>query len=264
MVVSLQAEIIENKKILPEFFQLTLNAPEIARDVQPGQFVMLKVSESLDPFLKRPISINTIDPHKGTITLIYQVIGKGTKFLTKMLVGDTINVLGPLGQGFSRIEQEKSVVLVGGGCGIAPLLALAEKLVNEKKQVYVLLGAQNKSKLINKDEFIKLGCTVEVATDDGSAGQKGFVTELLNKLLAAAKIDQIYCCGPLPMTKEIIRISKKAFIPCQISLEERMGCGLGACIGCVIKVRDENGIIHHKKVCSDGPVFTSSEVIFDE
>ncbi|MFZ5943033.1 MAG: dihydroorotate dehydrogenase electron transfer subunit [Bacillota bacterium] len=264
MVQILKLKILENKKILPDFYYMVLSAPRMAQEAAPGQFVMLNTSDTLDPFLKRPISINRIDQEKGTISLIYQVVGKGTSLLTKKSAGEEIQVIGPLGKGFTWTQQDKTVALVGGGCGIAPLVALAEELVKNGKQVFVLLGSQCKDKLLSEDEFKELGTTVMVATDDGSYGRRGFVTELLEELIQKKRIDQVYCCGPLPMTKAVVKITKKSFIPCQISLEERMGCGIGACIGCVTKVRRQDGTIDYKKVCHDGPVFTSCEVVFDD
>ncbi|KJS21295.1 MAG: hypothetical protein VR72_11110 [Clostridiaceae bacterium BRH_c20a] len=264
MVQMLKVKILENKQVLPDFFRMVLAAPMVAKEAVPGQFLMINTSDTLDPFLKRPISVNRIDQEKGTISLIYQIVGKGTRLLTKKNAGEEIQIIGPLGKGFCWSEQDKTIVLVGGGCGIAPLVALAEALVQTGKEVFVLLGSQCKEKLLGEDEFKELGCTVMVATDDGSYGRRGFVTELLDELSQKKRIDQVYCCGPLPMTKAVVQITKKAFIPCQISLEERMGCGIGACIGCVTKVRREDGTIDYKKVCHDGPVFTSSEVVFDD
>jgi len=264
MVQMLKVKILENKQILPDFFRMILSAPTVAQEAVPGQFVMINTSETLDPFLKRPISINKINKEKGTISLVYQVVGKGTLLLTKKNAGEEIQIIGPLGKGFIWTEQDETVVLVGGGCGIAPLVALAEALVQSGKEVFTLLGSQTRDKLLSADEFKELGCTVMVATDDGSYGRQGFVTELLAELSQKQKIDRVYCCGPLPMTKAVVNITKKASIPCQVSLEERMGCGIGACIGCVTKVRREDGTIDYKKVCHDGPVFTGSEVVFDD
>lgn len=263
MVFSIKAVILENQKILPDFYRMVLAVPSIAREAEPGQFVMLKTSNTLDPLLKRPISIHRINKAEGTIALVYQVIGRGTKLLSQITQGE-LEVMGPLGNGFYWKKDYKKVAIVGGGCGIAPLPALAEELVKDGKEVYVLLGAQTREKLLCVADFQQLGCKVQVTTDDGSYGTKGFVTEILQEFILNTKIDQVYCCGPLPMTKGVIKLTKENLIPCQVSLEERMACGIGACLGCACKVRNEDGTITYKKVCHDGPVFASSEVIIDD
>ncbi|MGI6225848.1 MAG: dihydroorotate dehydrogenase electron transfer subunit [Peptococcales bacterium] len=260
MVVSMKAKILENTQILPQFYLLRLVAPEIANKAVPGQFVMVKVSQNLDPFLKRPISLHRINKESGTIELLYQVIGKGTSNLSLMSQGE-LEIIGPLGNGFSWEENHKRVALIGGGCGIAPLLALGEELVKQGKEVHVLLGAQTKEKLLNEVEFKKLGCHVQVATDDGSYGKKGFVTEIFKDLLLTTTLDQIYCCGPFPMTKDVIKITQENNIPCQVSLEERMACGVGACLGCVCETRSNEGNLAYQRVCHDGPVFDGDELV---
>lgn len=261
LVVSIKASIIENKQILPDFYQMKLDAHQIAKEAKPGQFVMIKTSQALDPFLKRPISLHRINKNAGTIELIYQVLGKGTKLLSELNPGEPLEIMGPLGNGFTWQEDYKKVAIVGGGCGIAPLLALAEELKEAGKEVHVLLGAQNKDRLLNETQFLELGCKVQIATDDGSQGKKGFVTELLAELVATSNIYQVYCCGPLPMTRGVMKITADKKIPCQVSLEERMACGIGACLGCVCQVRNENGTVSNKRVCHDGPVFKGSEIL---
>lgn len=241
---------------------MTLHATEIATAALPGQFVMVKTSPSYDPFLKRPISIHRIDRTAGLISLVYQVVGRGTQLMAQRREQEEIELIGPLGNGFRIPDEKKCIAIVGGGAGIAPLFALAAELVRQKKEVYVMLGAQNREKLIAVDDFESLGCKVLLATDDGSRGRKGFVTQLLEELSKTVHPDVIYACGPLPMLKGAVRIAENARIPCQVSLEERMGCGTGACIGCVTKVRGEDGSIVHKRVCHDGPVFLGSEVVF--
>ncbi len=264
MVYSLKARILDNRKILPDFYEMILFAPAIAAEAVPGQFLMVKTSPTQVPFLRRPISLSRFNVKEGTVTLIYQVVGSGTKLLTVMTPGSEIEVVGPLGKGFTWEVKDKVVAIVGGGCGIAPLVVLTEELLKAGKEVYALLGAQSKDKLLSDQYFIELGAKVMIATDDGSYGRKGFVTQLLEEVINTTRLDQVYCCGPLPMTKAVVKLTKEALVPCQVSLEERMGCGVGACMGCVCKVRSEEGSLTYKKVCHDGPVFTSSEVIFDD
>jgi dihydroorotate dehydrogenase electron transfer subunit len=261
MVVSIKASIIENKKILPDFYQMTLVAPMMAREARPGQFVMVRTSSTLEPLLKRPISLHRINKGKGTLELVYQVVGRGTELLSRFKPDEQVEILGPLGNGFSWQDGFKRVAIVGGGCGIAPLLALAEELVENDREVYVLLGAQSGEKLLKAEEFNRLGCQVQTITDDGSQGRKGFVTQLLKELVNSIKIDQIYSCGPLPMTQGVMKIAQEKDIPCQVSLEERMACGVGACLGCVCQVRNEDGIMGYKRVCHDGPVFDAQELV---
>jgi len=263
MPVSLKGIITSNERILPDFYKMIIAVPQIANEATPGQFVMLRTSTGLDPFLKRPISLSGIDRDKGTITLIYHVVGRGTNLLTGLEKSAEIELVGPLGKGFGWNEEDRTTAVVGGGAGIAPLVALAEELIKQGKEVYALLGAQTKDKLLEVEAFAALGAKVRIATDDGSSGEKGFVTRLLEELSQETKIDKVFCCGPLPMTKAVVKMTKELFIPCEVSLEERMGCGFGACIGCACKVRDEYGTITYKKVCQDGPVFTSCEVIFE-
>ena len=149
MVVSLKSSIAENKEILPGFYQMTLNTPQIAQDAKPGQFIMVRTSPTLEPFLKRPISLHRINKAKGTLELVYQVIGRGTELLSRFKPGDEVEIMGPLGNGFSWQSNFKRVALVGGGCGIAPLLALAEDLLKDGREVYVLLGAQTENKILS-------------------------------------------------------------------------------------------------------------------
>ena len=264
MVNSLKARVLENKKILPDFYEMVLSAPAIAAEAVPGQFLMVKTSPTLVPFLRRPISLSRIKAKEGTITLIYQVVGSGTKLLSEISTSSEIDVVGPLGNGFTWSDEDKVVAVVGGGCGIAPLVALTEELLKAGKEVFAFLGAQSKDKLLSDEYFAELGAKVMVATDDGSLGRKGFVTQILEEVMNTTRFDRVYCCGPLPMTKAVVKLTKEALIPCQVSLEERMGCGVGACLGCVCKIRSEEGSLTYKKVCHDGPVFTSSEVIFDD
>ncbi len=264
MVQAITGKVLSNELVAPDFYKLDVFVGSMAEEIKPGQFVMVKVASGLEPFLRRPISINSVNIKERNLSLIYQVIGKGTKLMTNIKRDQNLEIMGPLGQGFTWKGTDKTAVLVGGGCGIAPLVALAQELKANDKDVYVLLGAQTKDRLICEREFNKVGAKVQVATDDGSWGFHGFVTELLERLLAQVKVDQLYCCGPLPMTKIVTKIAEKNSLPCQVSLEERMGCGIGACIGCVCKTQDHHGKIDYKKVCTDGPVFDSREVVFDD
>lgn len=264
MIKNINGRISANDRISSDFFHMVIDAPDIAKDVKSGQFVMIKTSKTLDPLLKRPISINKVDREENEIHLIYQVIGKGTQLLSEMKKGEFTEVLGPLGKGFSINDNDKKVVIIGGGLGIAPLVELAYALRVSGKEVHVLIGALDLDRLICIQDFELLNCDIYAATDDGSFGHKGYITDLLEPLLLVDRVDRVYCCGPLPMTQKVVEITRKNDIPCEVSLEERMACGIGACLGCAVRIKDQNGEVTYKKVCKDGPVFSGDEVIIDE
>lgn len=232
-------EILENRKISESIYLMSLKTT--LKGV-PGQFYMLKVG-NLDPLLPRPISI--YDVGENEISFLYQVVGKGTEIMAEKNPGDTIEILGPLGNGFT-IEGDK-VAVVGGGIGIAPLLCLCKKLKSENKYVEVFLGYRTKPYLT--EEFEKVADKVNIATEDGSVGHKGYVTEIISK-----DFDTMYSCGPNLMMKSLknLNICDKEYY----SLEARMACGIGACLGCSIKT--VNGM---KRVCHEGPIFSKDEVI---
>ena len=232
--------------------------PQVAAAAIPGQFVHVscEAEGSTDPLLRRPISIHKINKEKGSIELYYLVVGKGTTMLSKRLVGGTLSVMGSLGRGFELKVQEQKAVLVGGGMGIAPLLALAEELKLQGKEVIALLGAADAQGLIRAKAFKEFGQVIEV-TQDGSLGKKGLVTEHLASLIDPGNTI-IYSCGPEGMLKAVVKLADQLNVPCQISLEASMACGVGACLGCTCVSGAKGG---YPKVCKDGPVFWSSEVI---
>lgn len=232
-------EILENNKVSDDIYLMKLNT---SLKGAPGQFYMLKAG-NLDPLLPRPISI--YDVGENGISFLYQVVGKGTKIMAKKKPGETIEILGPLGNGFT-IEGKK-VAVVGGGIGIAPLLYLCKKLKSENKYVEVFLGYRTKPYL--NEDFEKISDKVSIATEDGSVGHKGYVTEIIGK-----DFDTLYSCGPNLMMKSLksLNICDREYY----SLEARMACGIGACLGCSIKT--VNGM---KRVCHEGPIFSKDEVI---
>jgi len=250
-----KAKVLNNKRVKEHYFHCALRLPEISRIVGPGQFVNIKTTEGLQPLLRRPLSIYRA---KGVnIEILYEVVGKGTQLLSQKKSGEILDIIGPLGNGFN-LRVTKLPVLVAGGIGVAPLLFLAERLVASKP--LVLIGARTKDHILCEKELKKLGCSVKIATDDGSRGYKGKVTELLKHLLPTInyKLSTIYACGPKPMLRTIAEISKSRKIPAQISMEEHMACGIGACLGCVIKTKEG-----YKRVCKEGPVFDVKEVIWE-
>lgn len=228
---------------------LKLYCPNIAKEAKAGQFVEVYPDNGVN-LLSRPISICEIDKNEGTLRLVFQIVGKGTKLFSQLKPNDEIRLLGPCGNGYTLGEGK--AILVGGGIGVPPLLETCKQLKGEK---IVVLGFRSGSFLV--DEFEKLGAKVYVATDDGSVGFKGNVVDLLKAENITG--DMIYSCGPKIMLKFLSMYAADNNIPCQVSMEERMACGIGACVGCVVQIKDGNSWTY-KKVCKDGPVFDSKEV----
>lgn len=252
MVVTKQEEIAKH------IFQLTLKGDLVSEMGEPGQFVHLKVSEGTTPLLRRPISISKINKERNEFTMIYRAEGAGTQLLSKKQAEDVVDVLGPLGHGFpiSEAKAGQTALLVGGGIGVPPLYELSTQLVVKGVKVQHVLGFQSKSAVFLEEEFSKLGTTI-ITTDDGSYGYKGFVTGAIADY--NLEYDVMYSCGPTPMLKAL----EKQFgnKPLFLSLEERMGCGIGACFACVCHTGDDIHGTSYKKVCSDGPVFKAGEVV---
>ncbi len=266
----IKAKVLSNENIGSGYFKMSLEAPSIARSATPGQFVQVRCSDTLEPFLRRPFSIHRLEPEgsklKG-IEILYEVVGKGTEILSKKRAGEFLKVLGPLGNGFTlprtTNDERRTAILIAGGIGIAPLVFLAEVLAEKKIKATVLIGAKIKKMLLCEKDLKKLGATVHVATDDGSKGYKGLVTKLFEKVLPFTihhSLFTIYTCGPQPMLKNIADICAKQKIKCYASLEEKMACGLGACLGCVIRVKGKGTV--HKLVCKDGPIFYTGDIIW--
>ena len=249
--------IIEQKQLAQGIFSMKLQCNEIARSASPGQFVNLYCKEH-ELLLPRPISICEADKENGIVTLVYAVVGRGTENFSRLKEGDIIKVLGPLGNGF-KIEKGANIhILVSGGIGVPPLVELSKYL---KGEVYAFLGFAQSPILVK--ELESYGAKVFVATEDGNTGFKGNVIELLDK--KGIKGDMIYSCGPRPMLEAVSIWAKEKGIRAQVSMEERMACGIGVCVGCTCKTKkkDEKDW-QNRKVCTDGPVFWSEEVIWDE
>jgi len=241
--------IVSVEEIIKDTFDVVVEFPE---DSQPGQFVHILCGG--DSLLRRPISI--CDSGEGWLRFIFAVKGSGTKFLAQKKAGDTLDVLGPLGTGFSVNKSGNgTAILIGGGIGIFPLIKLAKNL---STKVNAILGFRTKDLMIMQDDFEKVCDAVSIATDDGSFGTHGLVTDVLKEKIKTDNITSIYACGPMPMMSEIKKIAEANNIFCELSLEERMGCGIGACAVCVCKA---NGL--NVKVCQMGPVFNCKEVFND-
>ena len=217
---------------------------DVSEITAPGQFINIKLDGL---FLRRPISV--CDVSSDTVTIIYKVVGKGTERMSAMLPGETLDILTGLGNGYDTSLSGDCPVLLGGGVGVPPLYLLAKKLISEGKKVSVVLGFNTASEVFYENEFAALGCTVTVATADGTKGVKGFVTDALPE-----NYTYFYTCGPEPMLKAVYN---KTNTSGQMSFEERMGCGFGACMGCSCKTLAGN-----KRICKDGPVMKKEEIIF--
>lgn len=246
--------ILKKTAVAREIYSFIIKCPEIADIASAGQFVHIRAGNFT---LRRPISICGIDRNKGTIRIVFEVRGEGTAEISRLNEGSFIDMLAPLGHGFT-INRFKKVVLIGGGIGTPPMLPLAE-IYGEK--AVVISGFRSADAVILQDEFKKTGAKTILCTDDGSLGIHGFVTRPFTELAEKGGIDAVYACGPMPMLKGIAEICKKYNIFCEVSLEERMACGIGACLGCACRTlrNDEEYFAH---VCKDGPVFNAGEVIW--
>ncbi len=247
--------IVSKKAIAKGMFDITIHCPEVAAAAEPGQFMQV-AAEGF--FLRRPISICGIDKQKGTLRIVFEVRGRGTDKISTLNEGSLIDIIAPLGKGFTVLEGKKAIC-IGGGIGTPPMLAIAKEY---GENATVISGFRNSSVAILQDDIKALGAKAVLCTDDGSAGIKGFVTDALKAELEKEKPDIIYACGPMPMLKGVAAVAQQNGIKCEVSLEQRMACGVGACLVCVCRtVKDGNEIFSH--VCKDGPVFDSKEVVFD-
>ncbi len=260
MIFNLKTELIIKEQLKSNLFKFGVKSKEIADIAKPGQFLEIKVSKGIVPFLKRPISIYNVDKQKEIVEFIFQVKGEGTKTLSETNIGEEIEIMGPLGNGTFEILKDKKVAILGGGIGVFPLYELAKNL--KESEVNIYLGFRNKEMVVLENEFKNVSNHLIIATDDGSYGIHGFAIDELKKDLEEKQIDFLYACGPLPMLKAIRELSIEKNIPCQISLEQRMACGLGVCLGCAVKKTKENleDEFAYSHVCKDGPVFDAREV----
>lgn len=253
--VKMTSTILQQDCIGTDIYSLWLDAPEIASQAKPGQFISVYSNDS-GRVLPRPISICEIDREKGALRIVYRIAGKGTAEFSSMKAGETLDILGPLGNGFPMdVIKGKRVFMMGGGIGIPPMVQTAKEA---EAEVTVIAGYRN-SEIFLKEELEANG-TLVVATEDGSVGTKGNVMDAIRENHLEA--DVIFACGPTPMLRAIKTYAEEKGILCYISMEEKMACGVGACLACVCKSRevDHHSHVHNKRICKDGPVFLSTEV----
>ena len=251
------------KQSWDDFHLFRFESPALADRAKPGQFVMVRTAEGCDPLLRRPFGLH--DAGDGWLEIFFRVAGRGTALLASKTEGQTLDVLGPLGGGF-RLDGDwpgREAWLVGGGRGIAPLYFLGRLLQARGARVRVFYGGKTRAEIPIAEKFREAGFIVDCSTDDGSFGFRGFVTALLETELAAAVPAGLFVCGPDPMMERAARLSQARALPAQISLEAIMGCGFGACWGCVKRIKRQDGG-KWRKICEDGPVFAADEIIWDE
>lgn len=254
-------KIVSNEKICPRFYRLAFDAPMMARQVRPGQFVHIRTHEGLEPFFRRPFSVCRARKY---VEILYEVVGPGTKILSQKKKGDILDVLGPVGTPFVPPPSgTKQVVMIAGGVGVAPFLILSDTLCRERFktvpcEMILLYGGRTKDHVFNMQEFRRNGCKVFMATDDGSVGARGRVDKLFPKISVDPKTTFIYTCGPNPMMAAVQRFAREHGLKGQAACEEVMACALGACLGC--SIRTTKGF---RTVCYDGPAFDLDEVIFE-
>ena len=250
-----RAAILGQKETAAGIYLIELAAAEIASTAKPGQFVMVRPTQDIEPLLRRPLSIHRVD--KFTITLLYQVVGKGTRQLREMSAPQFLDIIGPLGNGFSFSEKTEKAVMVAGGIGIAPLAFLAEHLRRNRPEtgLYLYYGARTGKEIVGLELFQQLSVDIRITTDDGTKGEQGVVTSLLARDLNDFKNAVLYGCGPEPMLKALKRVTNRTMQGVQVSVEANMACGMGVCLGCAVMTK--NGYRH---VCRDGPVFNLREL----
>lgn len=244
-------EVISNTRLNAQHFVLKLHCSEKLPEIHPGQFAEVRIDKSVTTFLRRPFSIHDVDRDENTISLLVKQMGEGTGKLGTLESGDIVNIIYPLGHGFS-MPRGKNVLLVGGGCGVAPLLMLAKHLRQNGINITTLMGGRTTDDILQPEEYRKHG-EVMITTDDGSTGEAGMVTEHSLFQGSLSGFSQVYACGPEPMMKAIAAIAHEQGIPCEVSLENTMACGIGVCLCCVVETHDGN-----KCVCTEGPVFDAN------
>jgi dihydroorotate dehydrogenase electron transfer subunit len=265
MVYKKDGTLLSVERLGERLFRLKIYSPVLSRKALPGNFCHLRVSQGYSPLLRRAFSFHQAEKERHSFDLLFKVVGPGTRLLSQKNPGDEIDLLAPLGNSFTLPRKGEKAVLIAGGMGIAPLYYLLNYLLKRKfspEKIVLFYGVKTKDKLVLLEELSSPGIRLHLAAEDGKMGYKGILTDLLFQELREKRLEskksKFYACGPNPMLEKISGLSKKFNLSCQISLENHMPCGMGACFGCVIKT-----VKGYKRVCKDGPVFDAREVIFD-
>ncbi|MDL2274601.1 dihydroorotate dehydrogenase electron transfer subunit [Desulfosarcina sp. OttesenSCG-928-G10] len=259
-----ETTVLWNHVAAPGYHRLGLSCTSGFENARPGQFVMVEARADPSPLLRRPFSLLGVICEGCQVTgieILFKVVGKGTLILSKVREGDRLSVIGPLGNGFSVPQDCRRLILVAGGVGVPPIRFLAHFLLRQNclpDQCGIFVGGRSQPELVCLEEFNRPGMVLEISTDDGSHGHHGLVTRSLEKALDAGPADLICACGPMAMLKAVARLAMDRDIPCQVSLEAMMACGMGACLGCAVTPADTNRPYLH--VCTDGPVFDARKV----
>jgi len=249
-----EAKVISNEEVMPGVYLIRLDCPDIASQARPGQFVMVRCGEGPEYQLRRPLSIHRTDSNQ--LSLLFNVVGNGTRWLSEQAAGEKIDLLGPLGNGFTIHPDSRNLLMIAGGIGIAPLVFLVQEASKRNCKTRLLIGGRTAAQLYPED-LLPDGLDIIYATEDATLGMHGKITEFAPDYFDWA--DQLFACGPLPMYKTMALMPQLKDKPAQVSLEMRMGCGLGICYGCTVKTR--NGL---KQACKHGPVFNLDEVLWDK
>ncbi|MDD2557409.1 MAG: dihydroorotate dehydrogenase electron transfer subunit [Desulfuromonadaceae bacterium] len=270
--------VLYNRQMAPGYYCMGIAAPGYPQLARPGQFVMVRVNQSYDPLLRRPFGIfrtgteelsHSEMESQDYMEVVYKVVGRGTRLMSHLVAGDEVGLLGPLGQGFCISPDAggamRDAVLVGGGIGVVPLFMLAQQLVARGVKVHLLLGGRNCGDILALAEFERLGVKTSIATDDGTLGEKCFVTQLLQATLQKFPAVQVFACGPTPMLHAVQQICAAAGAELQVSLEATMACGVGACLGCVVEGRNHSEQQpEYLCTCKQGPVFDAHELAWTQ
>jgi dihydroorotate dehydrogenase electron transfer subunit len=271
MLVDVRATVLANTHLSDDYHVIALEAPQLAAAAQPGQFVMVKTSSGIDPLLRRPFSFfEILKDDEGQplgFSLLSKRVGTGTALLYEARPGDRLGCLGPLGRSFPVVAPPTEAWFVAGGVGLAPFAALSDTLREAGVKITLFYGARRAADLHCTEVFARPGISLVLATEDGSLGHRGFVTEAVGQALAARAPDvplQVYACGPTAMMHATHRLAVTQRWPCDVSLEQVMGCGLGGCYSCVVRVREGEGPPHFVRSCLRGPVFDSRSIVWEE
>ncbi|MDE2811073.1 MAG: dihydroorotate dehydrogenase electron transfer subunit [Gemmatimonadota bacterium] len=258
-----QARLLSNREVAADFYLARLNAPYIAARIEPGQFVNIQVGAGIDPLLRIPLSVSGVYREAGVIEVLYEEVGPKTRALSQFGPDAILPTLGPLGKWFAPPPESTRVVLVGGGIGVPPLLYWGLKLRQRSYQTALLVGARTVDKHLPSELLAPAADAVRLATDDGSLGHAGLVTDLLQHELVEKGSCAVYCCGPHAMMEAVAAICLEAEVPCQVSLEEYMACGIGICVGCAVELATAKGDTdygRYARVCVDGPAFDARQI----